>query len=232
MTIANSNFEEWILNNHFEGMDDFEFSFKKMNNEGALFDMGKLNFFARELLAKFNKDEITKLALDYAEKYNEKLYKTIKENPAYFTAIMNIDREKVNPRKDYEKFGNVLDIIGYFYDDGYEKELAKGLSFNEKFSKQDIREALTAIKNGLSLEQDEQSWFNNLKEIGASLNFATNNKEYKANPEAYRGNIGDLAEILRITLTCRKNAPNLYSVMVVLGKEECDKRIERVISLI
>ena len=231
MTIANSNFEEWILNNKFEGMDEFEFSFKKMNNEGALFDMGKLNFFARELLAKLNKDEITKLALDYASKYNEELYKTINENPAYFTAIMNIDREKINPRKDYEKFGNILDIIGYFYADGYAKELAKGLSFNEKFSKQDICEALSAIKAQLSLDQDEQSWFNNLKEIGTSLNYAANNKEYKANPELFKGNIGDFAEILRITLTCRKNSPNLYSVMLVLGKDECDKRIDNVISL-
>ena len=232
MTIANSNFEEWILHNNFEGMDSFEFSFKKMNNEGALFDMGKLNFFARELLAKFNKDEITKLALDYAEKYNEKLFKTITENPAYFTAIMNIDREKVNPRKDYEKFGNILDIIGYFYPVGYQKELAKGLYFNEKFSKQDIVDALSAIKAGLSLNQDEQSWFNSLKEIGASLNFAANNKEYKANPELFKGNIGDLAEILRIAITGRKNAPNLYSVMVVLGQDECNKRIDCVISLI
>ena len=232
MTIANSNFEEWILSNKFEGMENFEFSFKKMSLDGALFDMGKLNFFARELLAKFNKDEITKLALNYAEKYNENLCKTINENPAYFTAIMNIDREKANPRKDYEKFGNLLDIIGYFYPDGYQKELAKGLYFNEKFSKQDIFEALSAIKGGLSLDQDEQSWFNNLKEIGTSLNYAANNKEYKANPELFKGNIGDLAEILRITLTGRKNAPNLYSVMVVLGKDECNRRIDCVISLI
>ena len=232
MTIANSNFEEWILKNQFENMDDFEFSFKKMSLDGALFDMGKLNFFARELLAKFNKDEITKMALEYAKKYNEILCQTIEENPAYFTAIMNIDREKINPRKDYEKFGNLLDIIGYFWKDGYEKELAKGLLFNEKFSNEDLIEALNAIKSDLSINQDEQSWFNNLKEIGGKLNFALNNKEYKANPELFKGNIGDLAEILRITLTGRKNAPNLYSVMVVLGLEESHRRIDYVISLL
>ena len=232
MTIANSNFEEWILNNHFEGMENFVFSFSKMNNEGALFDMGKLNFFARELLAKFNKDEITKMALDYAEKYNEKLYNVIKDNPEYFTAIMNIDREKANPRKDYEKFGNLLDIIGYFWEDGYEREIANGLPFNEKFSKEDLIESLEAIKASLSIEQDEQSWFNNLKEIGTSLNFAANNKEYKANPENFKGNIGDLAEILRITLTGRKNAPNLYSVMVVLGLDESHRRIDKVVALL
>ena len=232
MTIANSNFEEWILSNHFDGMDDFVFSFKKMSLDGALFDMGKLNFFARELLAKLNKNEITNLALEYAEKYNQNLYQVIKSNQKYFTEIMNIDREKVNPRKDYEKFGNLLEIIGYFYKDGYDLAVSKGLEFNEKFSKEDIIEALTAIEKELQIGEDEQSWFNNLKEIGTKLNYAANNKEYKANPENFKGNIGDLAEILRITLTGRRNAPSLYAVMALLGLEESHRRMERVISLI
>ena len=233
MTIANSNFEEWILKNNFENMEDFAFSFKKMSLDGALFDMGKLNFFARELLVKFNKDEFTKLALEYAKKYNQRLFEVINSNQKYFADIINIDREKVNPRKDYEKFGNILEIIAYFYPDGYEKEIKNGvLLYNEKFSKEDLIEALSTIKNNLSINQDEQAWFNNLKEIGTSLNYAANNKEYKANPENFKGNIGDLAEILRITLTGRKNAPNLYSVMVVLGLEESHRRIDYVISLL
>ena len=232
MTIANSNFEEWILNNHFEGMEDFVFSFKKMSLDGALFDMGKLNFFARELLAKMTKNEITELALAYAEKHNPTLYQVIKSDQKYFTEIMNIDREKANPRKDYEKFGNVLEIIGYFYKDGYDKAIKNGLEFNEKFSKEDLVEALTAIKKDLQIGEDEQSWFNNLKEIGTALNYAANNKEYKANPENFKGNIGDLAEILRITLTGRKNAPSLYAVMALLGLEESHRRMDCVISLI
>ena len=231
MTIANSNFEEWILSNNFEGMEDFVFSFKKMSLDGALFDIGKLNFFARELLAKLNKNEITNLALTYAEKYNPTLYQTIKSDQNYFTEIMNIDREKANPRKDYEKFGNVLEIISYFYKDGYDKAVSNGLEFNEKFTKEDIIEALTAIENELQIGADEQTWFNNLKEIGTKLNYAANNKEYKANPENFKGNIGDLAEILRITLTGRKNAPSLYAVMALLGLEESHRRMERVISL-
>ena len=231
MTIANSNFEEWILSNHFEGMEDFVFSFKKMSLDGALFDIGKLNFFARELLAKLNKNEITNLALAYAEKYNPELYQVIKNDQNYFTEIMNIDREKANPRKDYEKFGNVLEIISYFFKDGYDKAIENGLEFNEKFSKEDIVEALTAIEKDLQIGEDEQSWFNNLKEIGTKLNYAANNKEYKANPENFKGNIGDLAEILRITLTGRKNAPSLYAVMALLGLEESHRRMERVISL-
>ena len=230
MTIANSNFEEWILANKFEGMEDFVFSFKKMNNEGALFDMGKLNFFSRELLVKFNKDEFTQLALAYAKQYNPELEALINQDPKYFANIINIDREKQNPRKDYEKFGNVPEIISFMYKDGYQKSLSDGLVFNEKLSNSDIKEALLAIKEKLAIGEDEQSWFNNLKEIGLELGYAANNKDYKANPEAYKGNIGDLAEILRITLTTRKNAPNLYSVMALLGLEESHRRIDNVIA--
>ena len=232
MTIANSNFEEWIFEHKFEHMEEFKFSFNKMSLEGALFDMGKLNFFARELLVKYNKDEFTALAYDYAKKYNPELQKAIEYNRDLFANIMNIDREKANPRKDYEKFGNILDIIGFFYEDKYNEVLKEPLPFNEKFSKEDIIEALEAIKTKLEANPDEQVWFNNLKEIGTGLNYAANGKDYKANPEAYKGNIGDLAEILRITLTGRKNAPNLCTVMYLLGLKETHRRIDAVISLL
>ena len=143
---------------------------------------------------------------------------------------MNIEREKENPRKDYEKFGNLKEIIGFFYPDIYNQIASEGLLFNEKLSKETIVEILTALKEELSLEQDEQSWFNNMKEIGGQHNFTGDRKAYKANPELYKGTIGDVAEILRITLTGRKNSPNLYYVMQILGKQECDRRIDLVIS--
>ena len=194
--------------------------------------MGKLNFFARELLVKLSKNEFTALALAYAKEYNPELEALIEQDPEYFANIINIDREKANPRKDYEKFANIPEIISFFYEDGYNKAISGGLTFNEKFSNVDIKEALLAIKEKLTLGEDEQSWFNELKDIGVSLNYAANNKEYKANPDNFKGNIGDLAEILRITLTGRKNAPNLYSVMQLLGLERTHNRIDNVISLL
>ena len=69
-----------------------------------------------------------------------------------------------------------------------------------------------------------------MKEIGVAHNFTGDRKAFKANPELFKGTIGDVAEILRITLTGRKNSPNLYYVMQILGKEECDRRIELVVS--
>ena len=88
------------------------------------------------------------------------------------------------------------------------------------------------MKEGLSLEQDEQSWFNNMKEVGEKLGYAPNGKLYKQNPDQYVGSVSDIAEMLRITLTTRKNSPNLYYVMKILTKQECDRRIDYVISLL
>jgi len=230
MTIANSNFEEWIFQNKFENMQDFEFSFTKMSLDGALFDIGKLNFFAKEILAKKNKDQIFDMVLSYATKYQPKLLEVVNRDHFYFKEIMNIEREKENPRKDYEKFGNLLESIGFFYDDFYEDIFKEKLPFSEKLSSSIIKNVLNSIKEHLSLEQDEQSWFNQLKQIGESLGFAPNGKLYKNNPDQYVGSVADVAEILRITLTGKKNSPNLFYVMKVLGKNHCDKRIERVIS--
>ncbi|MBE6133207.1 MAG: glutamate--tRNA ligase [Erysipelotrichaceae bacterium] len=229
MTIANSNFERWILDNKFEGMDNFTLSFDKMSLDGALFDMGKLNFFSRELLGKKDKETFYLEAKEYASKYNKELYDLIESNPEYFKAIINIEREKENPRKDYEKMADVLPIISFFYPSYYEDILKQGFSFNEKFTKEDIKAVLEGVK-ALSLEQDEQSWFNQMKEIGSGLGYAADRKALKANPELYKGGVSDIAEILRIALSGRKNTPNLYYVMKILSKEVCLQRIDKVIA--
>ena len=87
---------------------------------------------------------------------------------------------------------------------------------------------LKSIDEKLSIDQDEQSWFNNMKEIGESLGFAPNGKLFKQNPDQYRGSVADIAEMMRISLTTRKNSPNLYYVMRILSKAECSRRFHLV----
>ena len=52
------------------------------------------------------------------------------------------------------------------------------------------------------------------------LGFASEMKEYKANPEAFGGNVGDVSMFLRLAVTGRLNSPDLYEVMQILG-EDC-----------
>ena len=56
--------------------------------------------------------------------------------------------------------------------------------------------------------------------------------EWKKNKEAFKGHIGDVAEMIRIVMTCRKQTPNLYDILCVLGSEEVNRRLDIVINKI
>ena len=90
---------------------------------------------------------------------------------------------------------------------------------------------LKKYKTAFDLNDDKQGWFDTLKACASECGFV-DMKTFKANPEAFKGLVGDVAEILRITLSGRKNSPNLYYVMRILGKKECDRRIDKVVSLL
>ena len=230
LTIANSNFEEWLFEHDFRNIDEFNLTWEKVSLEGALFDLNKLQFFAKEILARKTKYEMLEMAEAYASLYDPKLYALITSDEAYFAEIMNIEREKENPRKDYYKFGGLMDSIAFFYKEHYETMLEQGLEFNPKFDKALIADVLEALKSKLSLDVDESEWFSQMKEVAGEFRFAPNGKTLKQNPDLYLGTVGDVAEMLRITLSTKKNSPNLYYVMKVLGKEESSRRIGNVIS--
>ena len=50
-------------------------------------------------------------------------------------------------------------------------------------------------------------------------------KEYKANPEAFGGNVADVSMFLRLAVTGKMNSPDMYSVMKMLGGDKVKARI-------
>lgn len=231
MTIANSNFEEYIFANDFRNMDNFKLSFEKFSLDGALFDEVKLQFFAKEILARKTKEEMLDLVLTYSKEHDEKLYQYVSLNPSYFMEIINIERENDNPRKDYYKLGGLLETIGFFYNDIYDNSLDVSI-FNANISNDIKKDILKDLKDNLDFSKPQDEWFAQMKSIGCKHKFAESNKIFKANKDAYVGHVGDVAELLRISLCAKKNAPNLYYVMRVLGKEEVNRRIEKVLELL
>ena len=141
-------------------------------------------------------------------------------------SIMNIEREKENPRKDYEKFSDIFNAIKFFYKDYYLELMQNELPFNPFIEKSVIKSLLKEFIDTLDLSLDEQNWFNSLKELGKKFGFAESNKIYKQNKDQYIGHVGDVAEILRITFTSSKQSPNLYYVLQILGKEQLKERID------
>ena len=229
-TIANSNFEEWQIENKDLTLDDFTFSFSKMSLDGALFDIDKLKYFSKELLGKFKGPEMKDFVKDWAKDYNEELYGLIIRDEDYFAQIMNIEKDKENPRKDYEKCSDILEKVKFFYDEYYLEKMEAELPWNPNMDKEVIKAVLQDFADTLNYEVPEQEWFNNLKVLGGRHNFAENNKIFKQNKDVYLGHVGDVAEMVRIALTSSKQSPNIYYVLNILKEEKIKERIAVAIS--
>lgn len=231
MTIANSNYEDFIVQSKDYDVSHFILSFKKMSLDGALFDNDKLNYYSKEVLGKMNKDEISKKAYEWSKQYSPELKDFIEKDYNKFVSIMNIEREKKNPRKDYAKFSDIYPMIKFFDRDVFSSLNNETLDFNEKLDKDLIINFLKEYKaSGYSLENDENTWFNNVKVIANKFNFCLDNKLYKADPTKWVGNVNDACEIIRVALTLRRVTPNLFAIMQIMGKDEIDFRIDSIIA--
>lgn len=228
MSIANSNFEEWWAENREKPLSEFPFSISKMSVVGALFDIEKVNFFAREYIASLTAKEVVDEYLAYAlYNKNEKLVKRIKENYDLFVQILNIEREGEKPRKDYHNYSMVYPSIKFFFSDEFaamHEDFDIG-EFKESLSKDTLIGLLESFKTELTYGEGNSVWFDSLKKVAEKHGFAINNKAYRTNPELYNGNVADCAEVLRLAIVLSKKSLNLYEVLSILGSKEVEKRL-------
>ena len=229
-TIANSNFEAWRDEHPGVSRDEFKMSFDKMSLDGALFDLAKIQNLCKEKLGHMTTKEITEASLTWAKEYDEELYQLINRDQAYYSQILSIEREKENPRKDYEKFSDIKPLILFFFDDHYKQMVDNALVYPEHLNKEDIKLVLETYKESYVEGLSEEDWFAIMKEVAVKCGFAATPKEFKKNKEAFKGHVGDVAAILRLVVTLRAQSPNLYFVMNILGKERTLDRIEYAIS--
>lgn len=225
MTLANSNFEEWRIQHPQANVYDFDLSFEKMSLDGALFDIEKIQSISKTELSKMDQKSFTDLALKYALAYEPRLADIIERDRPYFESIINIGRQQKKPRKDYEKFSDIFDIVSFMYDDYYE-ELIKELPFNQSFSVGLIVEILQEYLQDTGLDLDQNEWFNKMKDKAVARRFAPRPKDFKKNPDEYIGHVGDYAEIIRVASCGKANTPNFYEILQILGEPRVVARIE------
>ena len=228
MSIANSNFEEWSIAHKSFDLNEFPFSLKKMSLDGALFDEGKLNYFSKEVIAKLPLSELFEAVSSYAHAHDEQFAARIDADPDYVKKILNIEKERKNPRKDYAKYSDIYPLIRFFFHDEWEKMLRVGLPFAQ--GKTLVKEVLSDLAEHMLFASDENSWWNGVKEIGEAHGFAVSNKDYKAAPEKYQGSVSDCAEILRVAITGSTQSPNLHEILEILGEKEVKVRLGEIVN--
>ena len=66
-----------------------------------------------------------------------------------------------------------------------------------------------------------------VKELASELGYAANMKDYKKDPDNYKGNVADIATVLRVALTSKSKTPDLCEIMCILGKDRIEKRYRK-----
>ena len=230
LTIANSNYEGWRNENLDKDFYDFKLSFDHMSLDGALFDIAKVANISKERMAYRKAVDLIEEVKTWAKEYDPKFYDYITSDEEYFLSILNIERNKEKPRKDYAKYSDIFPIVSFFYDEEYNQIDKTNLEWNPVMSKEDIKAVLLDYATNMDLTLDEENWFNSIKELAVRHGFADNVKVWKKNKEAFKGHVGDVSEFLRIALSGRKNSPNLYYVIQILGEAKVKERIEATVS--
>lgn len=223
MTIINSNYEEWHTENPDKKFTDFIYNPEKMSSSGALYDLLKLDDISKNIISKMTKDELFNESYNWSKKYDNKLQELIEKDIEYYKNILNIEREQLKPRKDIAKYSDIYNLIWYMYDELFINVLYE---WGKVTDKKEISNILkTYMDKYYTNNKDE--WFPKVKELAEELGYASNMKEYKKNPDSYKGNVADIATVLRVALTSKSQTPDLCEIMNLLGKDRIEERYKK-----
>lgn len=225
LTLINSNFEEWRKANPTADIFSFPFNLKKMSPSGCLFDLIKLNDISKNVISVMNADTVYSYIAEWAQKYDSDFYEVFTKNPQRSRDMVNIDRENPKPRKDIAKWSEVKDYFSYLFDEYYTPDF----TLPENISPEDAKAILKSYLEVYSADDDKDVWFSKIKDLCEPLGFTPNVKEFKKNPELFKGHVGDVSTVIRLAVTSRKNTPDLCSIMKLLGRDKVAQRINTVI---
>ncbi len=221
MTILNSNFEEWERKNPNADYRDFKFSIDKMGKSGALFDIDKLNDVSKAELATLTEDETYDFLKGWVDEFGTEADKKHFEDKEYIKRIIilicGIGGKK--RRKDIVRAETGVRLFDYFFDDTFTPD------YTFRFANEDVNAVLDKFAALYDENDDNNQWFAKVKSVAAEVGFAPEMSEYKQNPEAYKGSVADVAEILRIAITGMPNSPDLCTVMKIIGRERTLARL-------
>ena len=221
MTILNSNFEEWELKNPDADWRDFKFRIDKMSRSGTLFDLDKLSDISRTQISKLSAEECYSFLKGWVDEFGSDSDKRHFADEAYIVKILNLimGTGGKKRRKDIERAEQGVRLTDYFFDDAFNPE------YTFRFDDDTVNTVLKEFSQSYDPSDDNSAWFAKVKAIAPKVGFAAEMSDYKKNPEAYRGSVSDVAEILRIAITGSANSPDLCTIMSIIGKERSLNRL-------
>ena len=222
-TIANSNFEEWLINNPDKDLSEFKLDFTKMSESGSLFDVEKLFNISKNYISRMTSEELYDSYLPWAKEFDNELYELLVNNKEYVLKVFSIERYQEKPRKDYSCFSDIRNGIWYMFKELYTNPTYEFQKITDKNEILNVIE--TYFNNYYDPSDDKETWFNKVKEMCDQLGYASNMKDYKKDPEAYKGNVADISTIIRVAMTSKAQTPDLYEILKLINND-IERRIE------
>lgn len=222
MTLLNSNYEQWRSANKDASYKDFPFKASAMGTSGAMFDLDKFNDVSKNVIAAMTADEVFDGVYNWAKEDDEQLFGLLEADHEYAKSVFAIGRGGKKPRKDFACWSEVKDFVSYYYDELFapsDKEYPEHVPEDER------KQILSEYAEIYSEQDDNNVWFDKIKELSEKHGYTSDMKAYKADPAAFKGSVTDVSNVIRVAVTGRTNSPDLCTVMKVIGSERVLKRI-------
>lgn len=221
MTVLNSNYEQWRMDNPEKDIKEFPFTAKKMGISGSLFDIDKLNDVSKNYLATLDAETVYEYITAWARECDEEYYNLLTRDKEFSLGMIAIGRGGEKPRKDISHWKQSKDFYSFFFDELFKIED----SFPENVSEEDRKTILQKYMETYDHNDDQSTWFSKVRALGEELGYAPQPKLYKKNPEMYKGHVGDVSGVIRVAITGRTNSPDIWCVQQVLGEKRSMERI-------
>ena len=224
LTILNSNFEEWRIANPDADIEEFEFTTEKMSNSGALFDLNKLNDVSKDVLIKIPASELYDFLKTWAQEFKPELLPLF-EDRDYMEKILDIGRHaERNPRKDHVYAQQIIENISYFFDDLFKRQDEMPAE-----AAGDVKVILQKYLETYDHSDDQETWFGKIRQITDELGYAVKPKDYKKNPDQYKGHVGHVSTVIRVALMGRQQSPDVWEIQQIMGEDRVRARISQLI---
>ena len=225
MIILNSNYEEWRMANPDSSYTEFDFALDKMSTSGAIFDLDKLNNVSKDVLLKIPAEEIYEFLLNWAKNYKIEAAKQLEINRTSVIKLLSIGKEGNKPRKDLMYCEQIFDFLSYFFDEYFCVVDEYPVNIDSDEAKKLINDYLETYDQN----DDQSQWFEKIRKIAETNGYAAKPKDYKKNPELYKGHVGDVSTAIRIALVGRTNSPDIWEIQQIMGEERVRARLKKMI---
>ena len=113
--------------------------------------------------------------------------------------------------------------MSFYFDELFKRED----EFPENVDAETRKTILAKYLEGFDICDDQETWFGKVRAITEELGFAVRPKDYKKNPEMYKGSVVDVSNVIRVATTGRLNSPDLWEINQLFGGQKVRNRIQK-----